>query len=308
MTTLYLSHPDCLDHLLPAGHPESPDRLHAVGAALSGDAFTALGRAEAPLGTAAQAALAHGERYVAHIEESRPDEGFVRLDADTAMSPGTWTAALRAVGAAVHAVDEVVAGRADNAFCAVRPPGHHAERAHAMGFCIFNNIAVAALHARAAHGIERVAIVDFDVHHGNGTQAIFWSDKNLFYGSTHQMPLYPGTGAPTERGAGNIFNAPLAPGAGGEQFREAMETVVLPALAAFAPELVLVSAGFDAHRRDPLANLNLVEADFAWITRRLMEEADRSAGGRLVSLLEGGYDLRGLGGSAAAHVQALMNG
>jgi acetoin utilization deacetylase AcuC-like enzyme len=213
---------------------------------------------------------------------------------------------LRATGAAIHAVDQVVDGHAKNAFCAVRPPGHHAEPSRAMGFCLFNTVAIAALHARAAHGAERVAVVDFDVHHGNGTQAAFWSDKDLFYGSTHQMPLFPGTGASSETGVGNIFNAPLNPGDDGDDFREAMLTRILPALHDFGPDFLLVSAGFDAHVKDPLAQLRLVEADFIWITEKLLDAAAKHTGGKLVSTLEGGYDLDALASSTAAHVATLM--
>ncbi|HXK54397.1 MAG TPA: histone deacetylase family protein [Hyphomicrobiales bacterium] len=306
MTTLLLTHADCLAHEVPPGHPERPDRLRAVLGALEGDDFAALVREEAPLGTLDHARLAHDPRHVAHIRDSAPKSDFAGLDPDTVMSPKSLDAALRAIGAVIRAVDQVVAGKADNAFCAVRPPGHHAERGRAMGFCLFNNIAIGALHARRAHGLARVAVVDFDVHHGNGTQDIFREDETLFYGSTHQMPLYPGTGAAAERGVGNIFNAPLAPGAGSLQFREAMERVILPALDAFAPELVMVSAGFDAHMRDPLANLALSEDDYAWASERLLEAARAHAGGRLVSALEGGYDLEALKGSARAHVGALL--
>lgn len=306
MSTLYLTHPDCLDHDNGFGHPERPDRLRAIERALEHEAFHNLIREQAPLGTLEQAALAHPQAYVERIAAAAPAEGIVQLDADTSMSPGSLQAALRAVGAATTAVDEVMEGKVRNAFCGVRPPGHHAEKVKAMGFCLFGNAAVAAYHARQKHGAERVAVVDFDVHHGNGTQDIFWDDKDMFYGSTHQMPLYPGTGAISETGAGNIVNAPLQPGDGGPEFREAMEAVILPALERFAPDLVIVSAGFDAHARDPLANLNLVEQDFAWITKRLMEIADTSCNGRVVSLLEGGYDLQGLALSAAAHVRALM--
>ncbi|MGZ5829988.1 MAG: histone deacetylase family protein, partial [Xanthobacteraceae bacterium] len=218
-------------------------------------------------------------------------------------------AAMRAAGGALYAVDEVVARKSNNAFCAVRPPGHHAETTTPMGFCLFNSAAIAARHAQKRHGIDRVAVVDFDVHHGNGTQEIFWSDPTVMYCSTHEMPLYPGTGAKTERGARDtIVNAPLRAGDAGEKFREAFETTILPRLRAFAPELLIISAGFDAHLRDPLANLNLVEDDFGWVTRKLMEVADSTAGGRVVSLLEGGYDLQGLAGSVDAHVSALMHG
>jgi len=306
MTTLLLSHPDCDEHLVPLGHPERPERMEAIRQALRAERFAALVREEAPFGNTEQARLAHAPDYVDMIEESRPEEGFAYLDGDTSMSPGSWDAALRGVGAAIRAVDAVMAGEVKNAFCAVRPPGHHAETRRAMGFCLFNNAAIAAIHAREKHGLDRVAVIDFDVHHGNGTQEIFWSEKDLLYGSTHQMPLYPGTGAPTETGVGNIFNAPMAPGSGGDEFRDAVETVILPALERFRPDLVIVSAGFDAHARDPLANLNLVEPDFAWITRRLLEVADRHASGRLVSTLEGGYDLQGLAASVAAHVETLM--
>jgi acetoin utilization deacetylase AcuC-like enzyme len=306
MTTLLLTHPDCAEHLVPAGHPERPERLAAIENALADPRFAKLKREQAPLGTTDQARLAHAPDYVDFIEESRPEHGFARLDPDTSMSPKSWDAALRAVGAATRAVDAVIAGEVKNAFCAVRPPGHHAETRRAMGFCLFNNAAIGAIHARKKHGLDRVAVVDFDVHHGNGTQEIFWSEKNLFYGSTHQMPLYPGTGAPTETGVGNVYNAPLAPGSGGEQFRDAVETVILPALDAFRPDLVIVSAGFDAHARDPLANLNLVEPDFAWVTGELLAIAEKHASGRLVSTLEGGYDLQGLAGSVAAHVETMM--
>jgi acetoin utilization deacetylase AcuC-like enzyme len=231
----------------------------------------------------------------------------VRVDPDTVLSQGSWEAALRAVSAGLLAVDEVMGGRAANAFCQVRPPGHHAETDRAMGFCFFNNIAIAAHYARKAHGAERIAVVDFDVHHGNGTQDIFWNDKDLFFASTHQMPLYPGTGSLSETGVGNICNAPLRPGDGGDSFREAFETRILPALHDFSPDLILVSAGFDAHRDDPLANLELVEADFAWATQRLVEAAHRQAGGRLVSMLEGGYNLAALARSVAVHVKVLMD-
>jgi len=247
--------------------------------------------------------------YVTGVRDATPKEGLVRLDADTSMSPGSFEAALRAAGGAVHAVDEVMTGRAKNAFVATRPPGHHTETARPMGFCLFNNAAIAARHAQKKHGIERAAVVDFDVHHGNGSQDIFWSDKTVMYGSTHQMPLYPGTGDKSERGEHNtVVNAPLRPGDGGEQFRAAFENVILPRLRDFRPDLIVISAGFDAHMRDPLANLNLLEADFDWATRKLMEIADVHAGGRVVSVLEGGYDLQGLANSAAAHVAALMQG
>lgn len=309
MTTLLISHPSSLRHVTPPGHPERADRIRAVEQALEEERFATLQRVEAPEGTLAQIALCHPAAYAQAIIAAAPQDGMVQVDADTIMSPGTLSAALHGVGAATLAVDEVMTQRARNAFSAMRPPGHHAESDKAMGFCFFNNAAIAARHAQTAHGAERVAIVDWDVHHGNGTQEIFWSDASVLYASTHEMPLYPGTGAPSERGEhGNIVNVPLRAGDGGEAFRDAFESAILPRLDAFRPDLVIISAGFDAHWRDPLANLNLKESDFAWATQKLMEVADRHAGGRLVSVLEGGYDLEGLSKSAAAHVMALMRG
>lgn len=306
MTTLLLTHPACLQHDTGYGHPEQADRLRAIETALSAKVFSGLKREEAPLADLAAIERLHPKAYVAKVQASIPKQLHNWLDPDTVVSPGSWEAALRATGAVLHAVDEVVAGNADNAFCAVRPPGHHAEPSRAMGFCLFNSIAVAALHARAAHGAERVAVIDFDVHHGNGTQAAFWNDKDLFYGSTHQMPLFPGTGARDETGVGNIWNAPLSPGDGGADFRAAFEARILPALDAFAPDIVLVSAGFDAHVRDPLAQLRLTDADFAWVTEQLLAAAAKHSGGRMVSVLEGGYDLEALASSTAVHVTTLM--
>jgi acetoin utilization deacetylase AcuC-like enzyme len=298
-----------MNHLNGPGHPERPDRLRAIESVLEAEQFQSLARVQAPVAELETVALCHPMDFIEAIREAAPKEGLVQLDADTSMSPGTLEAALRAVGAAVSAVDEVVTRKAANAFCAMRPPGHHAERVRPMGFCIFNQAAIAARHAQKQHGLGRVAVVDFDVHHGNGTQHIFWSDPTLMYCSTHQMPLYPGTGAVSERGEhDNIVNAPLRAGDGGEQFRAAMETRILPRLAAFGAELIIVSAGFDAHMRDPLANLQLTEEDFGWATRKIMEVADKTAQGRVVSVLEGGYDLEGLSKSVAAHVIALMRG
>jgi acetoin utilization deacetylase AcuC-like enzyme len=311
MTTLLITHPSFVDHDTGPGHPERPDRMRAIDKALGHEIFSSLKRAEAPLREDVETwiAEAHGRDYVEAIKAARAHikGGAIRLDPDTVMSPGTWEAAVRAVGAGLMAVDEVMARSTANAFCQVRPPGHHAEAQRAMGFCLFNNIAIAGLYARKRHGAERIAVVDFDVHHGNGTQDIFWSDKDLFFASTHQMPLYPGTGAISETGVGNIWNAPLRPGDDGGPFREAFESRILPALRNFGPDVILVSAGFDAHRSDPLASLELVEVDFVWATQKLAEAADRHAGGRLVSLLEGGYDLTALARSVAAHVQVLMD-
>jgi acetoin utilization deacetylase AcuC-like enzyme len=309
VTTLLISHPSSLRHVTPPGHPERADRIRAVEQALEEERFAALQRVEAPEGTLAQVLLCHPATYADTIIAAAPQEGLIQIEADTVMSPGTLPAALHGVGAAVHAVDEVMTRRASNAFSAMRPPGHHAESDKAMGFCFFNNAAIAARHAQKAHGAERVVIVDWDVHHGNGTQEIFWTDPSVLYASIHEMPLYPGTGAPSERGEhGTIVNAPLRAGDGTDAFRDAFESAVLPRLGAFQPDLVIISAGFDAHWRDPLANINLKEADFAWATQKLMEIADRHAGGRLVSILEGGYDLEGLSKSVAAHVTALMRG
>jgi acetoin utilization deacetylase AcuC-like enzyme len=309
MPTLLISHPACLDHLTPLGHPERPDRLRAIERVLEHERFQTLAREQAPVAALETIALCHPMQYIELVRDASPAEGMVRLDADTSMSPGTFEAALRAAGGALQAVDEVMTGKARNAFVATRPPGHHAETVRPMGFCLFNNAAIAARYAQDQHGAARAAIVDFDVHHGNGSQEIFWSDRTVMYCSTHQMPLYPGTGARDERGDfGTIVNAPLRPGDGGDEFREAMESVILPRLRDFQPDVVVISAGFDAHVNDPLGSLNFVEDDYAWATRKLMEIADRSAEGRVVSVLEGGYDLEGLANSVAAHVTALMRG
>ncbi len=307
MNTILFAHPACADHDPGPGHPERADRLRAILGALEGETFAPLDRREAPLAGLDRIALAHPRGHADRILAAVPDHGYRAVDADTVLSPGSGEAALRAAGAVCAAVDAVVAGQARNAFCAVRPPGHHAESARAMGFCLFNNVAVGAAHARAAHGIRRVAVVDFDVHHGNGTQDIFWSDDALFYASTHQSPLYPGTGSADQTGvAHNILNVPLQPHDGSPEFRHAMTATVLPAVEAFGPELLMISAGFDAHARDPLANLELTDDDFAWATAKLAALAARVCGGRVVSSLEGGYDLNALATSCAAHVKALM--
>ena len=319
MATLLLTHDDCLRHVTPSGHPERVARLEAVRGALAADEFTALIREEAPPATDAHILRAHPQAHLDAVAGALPElaaagggpapasEPAVPLDADTYVSRGSLEAARRAAGANVAAVDAVMAGHAQNAFCAVRPPGHHAERARAMGFCLFGNVVIGALHALEAHGLERVGIVDFDVHHGNGTQDLVWNDPRIFFASTHQSPLFPGTGAAHETGgSGNVLNVPLEPGTGSAAFRRAMEHRVLPALAAHRPQMVFVSAGFDAHAEDPLANMLLTEDDFAWATAAIMEVADAGADGRLVSTLEGGYDLDALAASAAVHVRTLM--
>ncbi len=313
MRTLHLTHPCFLDHDTGYGHPERPDRMRAIDRVLQHELFAGLKREEAPLraDVEEQILLAHPKSYLDAIKRARPtDDGDrVHLDPDTVMSPGSWEAALRAVGSGLEAVDRVMdkASGVRNAFCQVRPCGHHAEATRAMGFCLFSNIAIAGLYARAKHGAERIAVVDFDVHHGNGTQDIFETDPNLFFASTHQMPLYPGTGALSETGVGNLWNAPLRSGDGGEAFREAFETRILPALRNFGPDIILISAGFDAHRDDPLASLELVEADYLWVTEKLVDVADKHCEGRVVSMLEGGYDLTALARSVGVHVKTLMS-
>jgi acetoin utilization deacetylase AcuC-like enzyme len=310
MATLLLTHPIFVEHDTGPGHPERSDRIRAIDKVLAQESFAALTRAEAPLrdDVEQQIRLAHSKEHLEKVRATAAGKGQLptHIDADTVMSAATWEAALRAVGAGLEAVDQVMSGKIANAFCEVRPPGHHAENDRVMGFCFFSNAAIAALYARARHGAERVCVVDFDVHHGNGTQDIFWSDKNLFYGSTHQMPLFPGSGAMHETGVGNIWNAPLRAGDGGRVFREAFRERILNPLHNHAPDLVVVSAGFDAHRRDPLGGLQLVEEDFAWATDELAKLAHRHAKGRIVSMLEGGYDLEGLSKSVGAHVKSLM--
>ena len=306
MSVAIYTHRRCLEHDAGPGHPESPARLAAVLETLADARFATLARIEAPAATREQLARVHAADLIDRVLDDAPSDGWRRIDADTVMSPASADAALRAAGAVCAAVDAAIAGTHRRAFCAVRPPGHHATHDTAMGFCLFNSVAAGAAHAIAMHGIERVAIVDFDVHHGNGTQDIFWSDTRVMYASSHQSPLYPGTGARDETGAGNIVNAPLPPGAGGAAFRAAYERIVLPALDAFGPQLVLISAGFDAHRLDPLANLDLDADDYRWITERLVALARTHADGRIVSSLEGGYSLTALRESVATHLEALM--
>jgi acetoin utilization deacetylase AcuC-like enzyme len=308
MSTVLFSHPACLGHDTGPGHPERADRIRAVLHALEAEEFAMLLREEAPEADPDVLALAHPRSYVDGILSIRPEpDERLMLDGDTVMSHGSRAAALRAAGAAVAAVDAVMEGWARNAFCAVRPPGHHAEAARPMGFCLFANAAIAAHHARAKWGARRVAVLDFDVHHGNGTQAILEGDADFFYASTHEMPLFPGTGHPHETGvANNVLNVALEPMSGGPEFRAAWGDTIIPAVEAFRPDLIILSAGFDAHRRDPLASLNVTTADFSWLSQELVALSERVCNGKLVSLLEGGYDLEGLATSAAAHVRALM--
>lgn len=305
MTTLVFHHPACSRHDTGAGHPECAARLAAITEALQGPEFAGLLWREAPPATLEQLIRVHPRPHVERLLAAVPERGHRALDADTRLSPDSGEAALRAAGAACAAVDALLAGQGHNAFCLVRPPGHHAEAARAMGFCLFNNLAVAAAHALAS-GLDRVAIVDFDVHHGNGTQAIFENRAECLYVSSHQWPLYPGTGHRHERGVGNILNLPLDPHSGSSEFRQAWSEQAMPALEAHRPAMLFISAGFDAHRMDPLASLNLTEADYAWITRELLEVAARHAGGRVVSALEGGYDLDALASSCATHLRELM--
>jgi acetoin utilization deacetylase AcuC-like enzyme len=305
MLQLY-THAVCLQHDPGPGHAESPARLRAVLKALDQDRFAAIDRVEAPRATREQLLRVHTPDHVDRILSITPTDETIRLDEDTFMSTASAEAGLRAAGALVAAVDAVMNGSANRAFCAVRPPGHHAMSDTAMGFCLFNNVAVAAAHAMAAHGLKRVAIADFDVHHGNGTQEIFQREPRVLFVSSHQSPLYPGTGSTEEKGVGNVINAPLSPGDGSYEFRELWDGVLLPQLHAFKPQLLLISAGFDAHRNDPLADIRLQTEDYAWITERLVDVARAHAEGRVVSTLEGGYDLTALAASASAHVAALL--
>jgi acetoin utilization deacetylase AcuC-like enzyme len=307
LTLIFYHHPAALEHDAGPGHPESPVRLRTVLDAVTKADLPLMERREPPEATVEQIARVHPEPYPSRILEAAPSSGYRRLDADTVISPGSLPAALRAAGAACAAVDAVVGGEARVAFSAMRPPGHHAEPDQPMGFCLFNNIALAAMQARVVHGLRRIAIIDFDVHHGNGTQAAFWDDPDILYVSTHQSPLYPGTGLLSERGAhGNILNRPMPPGTGSEHWQRVVRSDILPAMDAWAPEIVLISAGFDAHRADPLAQMRLTEADFTWLTEELVALADRHAKGRIVSCLEGGYDPPALARSVVAHLKALL--
>ncbi|CUX09012.1 histone deacetylase family protein [Rhizobium oryzihabitans] len=311
MATRLYEHPIFLEHITPEGHPERPDRLRSLNIALEHPNFERLERRQAPQANEDAVLLAHPEEHLLAVMRQIPEEDgeINRIEADTYVSPKSLQAALTGIGAAMAAVDDVFTGAADNVFVAARPPGHHAETAKAMGFCLFNNAAIAARHAQKVHGAERVAIIDWDVHHGNGTQDIFWNDTSVLFCSTHQMPLYPWSGDKNETGVkNNVVNAPLSPNTGSEYFREAFKSRVLPAIADFSPDLIIISAGFDAHHRDPLAQINLVGEDFDWATGRLLEMADKYASNRVVSLLEGGYDLEGLAESAAMHILRMMKG
>lgn len=306
MTTLLVSQRNFESHVTPLGHPERPDRIRAVEEALSAGAFAGLLRRDAPIGDILLAGLVHDADYLQRLRDARPVEGIGQIDEDTFIASGSLDAVATGLGAGLAALDAVVTGEVENAFCAVRPPGHHAETGRAMGFCLVNTIAIMAREAQRRHGAERIAIVDFDVHHGNGTQDIFWNDPTVMYASSHQWPLYPGSGRADETGAGNIVNATLTAGSDGAAMRAAYDAAIFPALEAFSPDIVLISAGFDADHRDPLAQLNWRPRDFHWLTGRLIEIAQRTSGGRVVSMLEGGYDRHGLATGAAAHVAALM--
>jgi acetoin utilization deacetylase AcuC-like enzyme len=306
VTTHLYQHPACITHEPGPHHPESPGRLESVLNKLEDVRFKNLVCFKSPVAKLEIVSLMHDPYYVDYILRTVPDSGRVQLDPDTILSPGSGEAILRGVGGVCAAIDDVLSVAAKNAFCAMRPPGHHAEFSQAMGFCVFNNIAIGAKYAQKIHGVEKVAVVDFDVHHGNGTQHMFESDPTLFYGSSHQFPAYPGTGGASETGVGNIINVPLKPGSGSKLFREAYKRYILPELRCFKPDLLLVSAGFDAHALDPLCQLNLTTADFSWVTKELMQVADACCDGRLVSTLEGGYDLNALAECVDAHVTELM--
>ncbi len=310
MSTRLYEHDIFLEHETPDGHPECADRLRSLAIALQHPNFAQLDRKQAVAADEDAVLLAHPEEHLRLVTGKIPqDEEIVQIEADTYVGHMSLTAALTGIGAAMAAVDDVFTGAADNVFVASRPPGHHAEKTKAMGFCLFNNAAIAARHAQRRFGAERVAIVDWDVHHGNGTQDIFWDDPSVLFCSTHQMPLYPWTGARDETGTkNNIVNAPLEKNSASEHFRDAFKTRVLPALENFRPDFLIISAGFDAHHRDPLAQINLVGDDFDWATGRLMEIAGKHADNRLISLLEGGYDLEGLAESAGLHICRLMKG
>lgn len=307
MATLLVTHHACIDHDTGDLHPECGDRLRAILRVLESEEFMMLHREEAPHATREQLMRVHPLSYIERVMDAVPHDGHHHIDGDTILSPDSGEAALRAAGAVCAAVDAVARGEVRNAFCAVRPPGHHAEREQAMGFCIFNNVAVGAYHARAVHGLKRVAVLDWDVHHGNGTQHIFWEDPDMLYVSTHQWPQWPHTGAPDETGGhNNILNVPLPVRAGSDEFRQVMTDQVLPAMREFKPDMIILSCGFDAHANDPMAYLLLQVSDFVWATKEVMALADEVCDGRVVSVLEGGYDIRALAACTVGHVRALM--
>lgn len=307
MTTLLYTHPVSFDHITPPGHPEQVARLEAIETALSAPQFQSLTRCDPPIASLDHVRLGHSRAYYERIENAQPVEGWAQLDGDTFMAPGSFEAALRAIGGNIDAVDRVMAGDAQNAFIACRPPGHHAEKANPMGFCLFSTVAIAAIHAANAHGLDRVAVLDFDVHHGNGTQDVLWHESRVRFVSSHQMPLYPGSGGIHQKGAyGQVINLPLKSETGGAEMQGAWDRVLTDEIEPYNPQLVLVSAGFDAHRRDPLANLNWETEDFAWLAHRICDLADKCCDGRVVSSLEGGYDLEALGDSVGAYINVMM--
>ncbi len=306
LTTLF-SHPDCLDHLTPQGHPEQVDRLRSIERRLASPEFDNLRRMQAPISREVDILRCHSRSYLEHLQKSSPVDGIAHLDADTHMSEGSLTAAYRGVGANTAAVDMVLQGSTRNAFVACRPPGHHAETSKAMGFCLFGNVSIAAKYALDVGNLDRVAVIDFDVHHGNGTQNLLWDETRALFCSTHQMPLFPGSGDVGETGKdGNVLNQPLLANSNGTEMRRVYDNVIFPAVTDFNPALILVSAGFDAHQSDPLANLNWNTQDFAWLTGRICDVAENCCDGRIVSTLEGGYDLTALADSVAAHIAVLM--
>ena len=306
MTTFLYQHSACSNHEPGIHHPESPRRLNSVMNKLDEACFKNLVRFDSPMIQVEVISLMHDPNYIDKILESVPTNGLIQLDPDTKLSPGSGEAILRGVGGVCAAIDDVLDAKADNAFYAMRPPGHHAEYSQAMGFCVFNNVAIGAKYAQIKHGVDKVAVVDFDVHHGNGTQHMFELNPSLFYGSSHQFPAYPGTGLASEVGVGNIVNVPIKPGGGSQIFRQAYREIIIPKLREFNPDLILLSAGFDGHVEDPLCQLNLVTPDFVWVTKELMLVATECCEGRLVSTLEGGYNLDALADSVGAHVSELM--
>ncbi|UWP95387.1 histone deacetylase family protein [Aliiroseovarius crassostreae] len=307
MTTVFYTHPRCHDHVTPPGHPEQVARLAAIESALSAPQYDMLDRRDAPMATPDMVELCHPRAHYERIAAAEPKEGWAQLDGDTFLAPGSLEAAMRAIGGNLAAVDAVIGGEAQNAFVACRPPGHHAETETPMGFCLFSTIGIAARYAADTHGLSRIAVLDFDVHHGNGTQDVLWSEDRVLFVSSHQMPLYPGSGGRNEQGAhGQILNKPLESGSGGVKMRATWDRVIDTALRRYQPELILVSAGFDAHRADPLAGLNWSTDDFAWLARRICDLADETCAGRVVSSLEGGYDLDALGESVSAYIDVMM--